>query len=99
MMKSLLAKARTDSSKAKAVAAGVGTVIMDDEEVDDAELLKASRGKKAGAQAPKGSGKDVAMASADADDAYDELLPDTFEGYHNSLQLGPDEDDEQLMVR
>ena len=27
------------------------------------------------------------------------MLPDTFEGYSNSLQLGPDEDEERLIVR
>ena len=42
----------------------------------------------------------VAMAGGDTSgDAYGELLPDAYEGYRKSLQLGPDEDDEHLIVR
>ena len=99
MVKSLLARA-------KAGKAGDGggkerqVVMEDDDDMDDEELLKASRGKKAGAAVPKSVGKDVAMGGTGAEEeAYGELLPDSYEGYNNSLQIGGDDDDENLIVR
>ena len=99
MVKSLLARA-------KAGKAGDGggkerqVVMEDDDDMDDEELLKASRGKKAGAAVPKSVGKDVAMGGTGVEEeAYGELLPDSYEGYNNSLQIGGDDDDENLIVR
>ena len=73
-------------------------VIEGEEEVDDAALLKAAKGGQLGAPAaPKAAGRDLKMAAMD--DSYDELFPDTYQGYANTLQLGPDEDEEQGIVR
>ena len=104
MVKSLLAKSKHEQEQAAAAerrkkkgiisdgSEGNMTVVEEDDDVDDSELLKASRSKKAGAQVPKGTGKDLAMGGSggigDEGDAYGELLPDTYEGYDKSLQLG-----------
>ena len=94
MVKSLLRKAKADRKDPTGQSAL--EVVEEEDDVDDMALLKASKTKAAGAQAPTTVGQDVAMSGADG---YGELLPDTFEGYGNALQIGPDEDDERLLVR
>ena len=85
------------ASKRLAAGEAAMEVVAEDEDMDDAALLQASKGKAAGSKAPKGAGKDLKMGAMD--DSYDELFPDTYQGYANALQLGPDEDDEHGIVR
>jgi hypothetical protein len=80
------------------IAGAASMVLEEEEDVDDEALLKAAKGGQLGAPAaPKQTGKDLRMAAMD--DSYDELFPDTYQGYANTLQLGPDEDEEQGIVR
>lgn len=89
----------TSSRVGKSGIAGAASMVLEEEEdVDDEALLKAAKGGQLGAPAaPKQTGKDLRMAAMD--DSYDELFPDTYQGYANALQLGPDEDEEQGIVR
>ena len=72
--------------------------VVEEDDVSDEALLKASKTRKGSGAPPSTAGKDLMMGGG-ADDSYGEYFPDTFEGYSKALQLGPDEDDEQGIVR
>ena len=80
------------------IAGAASMVLVEEEDMDDEALLQAAKGGLLSAPAvPKTAGKDLKMAATD--DSYEELFPDTYQGYAKSLQLGPDEDEEQGIVR
>ena len=72
--------------------------VVEEEEISDEALLKASKSRK-GSGAPRAAREKDLMMGGGVDDSYGEYFPDTFEGYSKTLQLGPDEDDEQGIVR
>jgi hypothetical protein len=73
LLKNAMAEKKSSSRKSE------GLTVVEDEDADvaDASLLRASKTKKAGAQAPTGVGKDLKMHGGAMDDSYGECFPDT----------------------
>ena len=97
----LLKRAIAGAGRGKRGAGERGAEVMEvveEDDVSDEALLKASKTRKGSGAPPSTAGKDLMMGGG-ADDSYGEYFPDTFEGYSKALQLGPDEDDEQGIVR